>query len=69
MSESCLTATKKRKSVGSNEYLSLVNVVVCPSIRSSYSHDDKVATLNKVVVDGRLQLVSVLLDPFAKVDG
>lgn len=50
-------------------FLSLVDVVVCPGVGSSDSHDDKVAALDKVVVDGRLQLVSVFLDPFAKVDG
>lgn len=49
-------------------YLGLVDVVVCPGIGSSYSHDDKVAALDKVVVDGWLQLVGVLLDPLAKVD-
>lgn len=69
MSESCLVVKRKRRISGFKRYLGLVDVVVCPSIGSSNCHDDKVATLDKVVVDRRLQLVGVLLDPLAKVDG
>ncbi len=52
-----------------NVYLGLVDVVICTGIGSSDSHDDKVTALDKVVIDWRLQLVLVLLNPFAKVDG
>jgi hypothetical protein len=51
------------------KYLGLVDVVVSTGIGASDGHDDKIAALDEVVVDGGLELVLVLLDPFAKVDG
>jgi hypothetical protein len=50
-------------------YFRLVDVVISASIGTSDGHDDKVATLDQVIVDRRLQFVGMLLYPFAKVDG
>jgi len=50
-------------------YLSFVDMVVSTGIGTTDGHDDEVTALDKVIVDGRLQLVGVFLDPFAKVDG
>lgn len=49
-------------------YLGLVDVIVSAGIGSAHGHDNEISALDEIVVDWGLELVSMLLDPFAKVD-
>ena len=50
-------------------YLGFVDMVVSAGIGTTDGHDDEVTALDEIIVDWGLQLVGMLLDPFAKVDG